>query len=282
MTEARAAILTGYGINCEEELDAAFRLAGAAVDRVHSATLLRGHSDLAGYDIVALPGGFSFGDDLGAGRVLAHRIRSRQLPDGSTILEQLIDFAKRGGFILGICNGFQTLVALGLLPNTEGSYRQEASLAANLSGRFEDRWVQLAADDRAPHPAVSGLGSFEVPVRHGEGRLVFRDRRVREAVIEGHLSCLSYVDAAGAPTDAYPENPNGAELACAGLCDPQGRVLGLMPHPEAYLSAINHYDWPRRRRENPSMPDEGEGLNLFRRLVDAAGAMRADSGKEEA
>ena len=269
MTGARVLVVTGYGINCEEEMCAAFRLAGAMVDQVHLGRLLRGEVGLRPYSVVAFPGGFSFGDDLGAGKVLANRIRSRQLPDGSTLLDRLIGFVDSGGHLLGICNGFQALVSLGLLPNVAGDYRQEATLAGNLSARFEDRWVKLHAHPNAPHSAMSSLGGFDVPIRHGEGRLVFRDETIRQAVVEAHLDCLTYVDAAGNPATAYPDNPNGSDLSCAGLCDPRGRVLGLMPHPEAYLSLYNHYDWPRRLREHPELSEDGDGLRFFRALLSA-------------
>jgi len=267
MSRPRVLLLTGYGINCEEELSAAFRLAGAGVDRVHIGRILRGEVELHAYSIIGFPGGFSFGDDLGAGRVLANRIRSRPLPHGATLLERLVQFLDNGGHLLGICNGFQVLVTLGLLPNVGGDHRQEVALAANLSARYEDRWVRLAADARAPHPALAELGDFEAPVRHAEGRLVFRDQGVRQAVVDRHLNCLTYVDADGLPAIDFPANPNGAALSCAGLCDPTGRVLGLMPHPEAYLSLYNHYDWPRKRRENPDASEDGEGIRLFRALV---------------
>ncbi|MBN1336915.1 MAG: phosphoribosylformylglycinamidine synthase subunit PurQ [Deltaproteobacteria bacterium] len=263
----RALVLTGFGINCEEELAAAWRLAGAEPHLVHLNRLLAGQERIRDHHVVSLPGGFSFGDDLGAGRVLANRIRYRTLPSGGTLLDELSRFVQEGGYVLGICNGFQVLVQTGLLPNVGGGLEPEATLAPNASGRFEDRWIRCVATTPSPTPFLAGVSTLDLPVRHGEGRLVFRDDEVQTRVVERGLACLRYADSEGLETHVYPANPNGSALACAGMVDVSGHVFGLMPHPEAYLSAWNHPDWGRRIRLSGHAMEDGEGLALFRNLV---------------
>ena len=264
----RALILTGFGINCEEEFAAAYRLAGAVPTIVHLNQVLHGHVSIHDFDILNFPGGFSFGDDLGSGVVLANKLRYRQTGTaGRTLLDDIRQFIANGKFVLGICNGFQVLVKLGLLPNLGGSVTPEVTLTHNASGRYEDRWVTLRVNPRATTPFLKGLDTLEVPVRHGEGRLVVPDAATRAAIEAAGLNCLTYVDANGDGTATYPLNPNGADLNCAGLTDPTGQVFGLMPHPEAFLSAYNHPDWARRRRGG-FLGEEGEGLVIFRNIVE--------------
>jgi phosphoribosylformylglycinamidine synthase I len=265
----QALILTGFGINCEEEFAAAYRLAGAEATIVHLNQVLHGQVSIHDFDILNFPGGFSFGDDLGSGVVLANKLRYRQTSaDGRTLLDDIKQFIANGKFVLGICNGFQVLVKLGLLPNLGGAVTPEVTLTHNASGRYEDRWVRLRVNPNSNTPFLKGLDTLEVPVRHGEGRLVVPSAAIREQIEAAGLNCLSYVDAGGDGTSLYPHNPNGADLNCAGLTDPTGQVFGLMPHPEAYLSAFNHPDWARRRRQNPSASEEGEGLAIFRNIVE--------------
>ena len=264
----RALILTGFGINCEEEFAAAYRLAGAEATIVHLNQVLHGQVSIHDFDILNFPGGFSFGDDLGSGVVLANKLRYRQTSaDGRTLLDDIRQFIANGKFVLGICNGFQVLVKLGLLPNLGGDVTPEVTLTHNASGRYEDRWVTLRVNPTTRTPFLSGMDKLEVPVRHGEGRLVIPDDATRAAIEAGGLNCLAYADFDGDPTDVYPFNPNGAALNCAGLTDASGQVFGLMPHPEAFLSAYNHPDWARRRRQNPDASEEGEGLRIFKNIV---------------
>ncbi|WP_081867476.1 phosphoribosylformylglycinamidine synthase subunit PurQ [Hymenobacter sp. IS2118] len=264
----RALILTGFGINCEEEFAAAYRLAGAEATIVHLNQVLHGQVSIHDFDILNFPGGFSFGDDLGSGVVLANKLRYRQTStDGRTLLDDIRQFIAAGKFVLGICNGFQVLVKLGLLPNLGGNVVPEVTLTHNASGRYEDRWVTLRVNPASRTPFLTGIDRLEVPVRHGEGRLVIPDAATRAAIEAAGLNCLSYIDANGAGTSEYPLNPNGADLNCAGLTDPTGQVFGLMPHPEAFLSAYNHPDWARRRRLNPDASEEGAGLQIFKNIV---------------
>lgn len=264
----QALILTGFGINCEEEMAAAYRLAGAEATIVHLNQVLHGQVSIHDFDILNFPGGFSFGDDLGSGVVLANKLRYRQTGgEGRTLLDDIKQFVADGKFVLGICNGFQVLVKLGLLPNLGGDVTPEVTLTHNASGRYENRWVRLRVNPLSKTPFLKGMDTLEVPVRHGEGRLVLPDAATRQRLESSGLNCLSYIDANGDGTGLYPLNPNGAELNCAGLCDPSGQVFGLMPHPEAYLSAFNHPDWARRRRVGGST-EEGEGLKIFQNIVE--------------
>ncbi len=268
--KVRALVLTGFGINCEEEMAAGFRKAGAEAEILHLNRLFSGERKVSEFDVVSFPGGFSFGDDLGSGMVLADQLRFRRIPGGGCLLDGLAGFVAGGGIVIGICNGFQVLVKVGLLPNIGGRCDQEVTLSANDSGTFESRWVRLLRNRNSPTKLLGDLDLFDVPVRHGEGKLIIRDEGVRERIQKMSLNCLSYVDQEGVPTSRFPENPNGSDLECAGLVDPSGRVLGLMPHPEAFLSVYNHPDWPRMARENPGLGEEGEGLRMFRSIVAAA------------
>ena len=267
MKKVRALVLTGFGINCQDELAAAYRLAGAEADIVHFNEWLAGAVSLRDYQILNFPGGFSFGDDLGAGKALANKMRFCKLASGRTLLDEIADHLKRGGFVLGICNGFQILVKSGLLPNVGGNFEQEVSLIVNDSGKFEDRWVHCRAGQPAKTPFLKDVDVIALPVRHKEGKLVVRDEAVRAALVAQGLCVLRYCDAGGAVATEYPTLPNGAELSCAALTDPTGHVLGMMPHPEAYLAIYNHPDWARRR-EAAGGNEEGEGLRLFRNIVD--------------
>ncbi|MBC6697243.1 phosphoribosylformylglycinamidine synthase subunit PurQ [Hymenobacter puniceus] len=267
-SKVRALILTGFGINCEEEFAAAYRLVGAEATIVHLNQVLHGHVSIHDFDILNFPGGFSFGDDLGSGVVLANKLRYRRNAEGRTLLDDIKEFVAGGKHVLGICNGFQVLVKLGLLPDLSGTVTPEVTLTHNASGRYEDRWVKLTVNPRATTPFLKGLTTLEVPVRHGEGRLIIQDEATRAAIEARGLNCLTYADFDGAPTDVYPFNPNGADLNCAGLTDTTGRVFGLMPHPEAFLSLYNHPDWARRKRATPGLSEEGDGIWLFRNIVE--------------
>lgn len=274
-----ALVVTGFGLNCEEETAHAYRTAGLDATIVHAADLFAGDVSLAKASIVHLSGGFSFGDDLGSGRVFANRLRMQKLPSGSTLLRELSAFTNDGGYIYGVCNGFQILVKSGLLPNLGGDHAPEVTLTHNDSGHFEDRWVVCGAPE-SPSPAFRGKeGPFAFPARHAEGKLVTRDASIREALVTKKLVALTYLDGALAPAVDYPENPNGSELSCAGLTDPTGRVLGTMPHPEAFLLPQLHPAFHTRARHGLAS-DVGDGLVVFRNLVAAATRTRARATKD--
>jgi len=263
----KALIITGKGINCDWETLRAFEMAGADAKRVHILDLVSKREKLGKYHIMAIPGGFSYGDDLGAGIALANKMRIG-------LKDALLSFVRQGKLIIGICNGFQVLVRLGLLPALNGKYLvQNVTLTNNASGRFEDRWVNLGVNDKKPCAFLNGIQNIYLPVRHGEGRLVAKKDVLAHISREG-LDVLRYTDNGGKPTMEYPANPNGSMNAIAGLCDPTGRIFGLMPHPEAFLIFENHPRWTRikeeRIRRGLPVPDEGQGLQIFRNAVSYA------------
>ena len=261
--KVRAIVTTGYGTNCEMEMAHAARLGGAdVVDIVHLSDLLDGSVSLKGYQFLNLPGGFLDGDNLGAAQAGAHRLKYATIKgSGKRLMDEILEFVERGGLILGICNGFQLLVKTGLLPGLKGDYTKRlVSLTYNDSGRFEDRWVTLKANQASPCIFTRGIETLEVPVRHGEGKFVTKDKAVLDEIEAQELVVFRYVDPLTLePTDHYPENPNGSVNAIAGICDPTGRIFGLMPHPEAYTHRTNHPKWTRL-----DLPEEGAGVAIFR------------------
>jgi len=265
----RVLVITGDGLNCEQETARAFVLAGGEPELVHISDMLRGERRLGEFQILALIGGFSNGDHLGAGTVQASRFRHRLRRD-------LEAFVRAGGPVIGICNGFQTLVKMGLLPGVARDsggglhpvlWERNATIMANDSGRFEDRWVHLAVEPASPCVWTAGLRALFLPVRHGEGKFFAPDRELLEHLSASGQVVLRYCDPEGAPTQEYPWNPNGSLGAIAGVCDPAGTVLGLMPHPEAYLSPYNHPAWTRETALGRVLPAEGQGVALFRNAV---------------
>ena len=259
-------VLSGHGINCERETAYAYELAGLEPEIVPLESLFRGTRRLDECSLVHLPGGFSFGDHLGAGLVLADRIRHGTLPNGAPFWAELTRFVDDGGFVLGVCNGFQVLVRTGLLPNLRAEREPEAALLVNAGASFEDRWVHVQTSG-----VFAELGRLELPVRHGEGRLVFADQLHASRVAEAAHIVMRYAAEDGSEA-GYPANPNGSWLGAAGLADRTGRVIGLMPHPEAFLWAEHHPAWARKRREQK--PD---GLRFFEAL--AARVRAAQTGR---
>jgi len=251
MAQVRTLVITGFGTNCEVESAHAAREAGSDVtDIVFFSDIAAGRTRIDAYNFLIFPGGFLDGDDLGAAQAAAVRWKHAKTQNGESLLDQLKIFFEAGGLILGICNGFQLLVKLGLLPALGGEYfSRQVSLANNDSARFEDRWVTLAANPDSPCVFTKGVTRLDLPVRHGEGKLVPMEPAVLEELAQTGAIALQYADSAtGNVTMTYPANPNGSPLAIAGLTDPTGRILGLMPHPEAFNHPTNHPDYTRGER----------------------------------
>jgi phosphoribosylformylglycinamidine synthase len=249
----RVLVLTGFGLNCDYETAYAFELAGAVSTRVHINTLIAGKDDLRHYDILVFDGGFSWGDDHGAGVLEAARFRSN-------MGEALLEFIEEGKLVLGICNGFQALVNLGLLPGFDGDYKtRKVALTFNDCGNFRDDWVTLAGNAQSPCVFTGGISHLELPVRHGEGKF-FAAPEVISRLIDNGQVVFQYATPEGVPAKgAFPYNPNGSVYDIAGICDPTGRIFGLMPHPEAFNHWTNHPDWTRQkevlRRQGQAIPD---------------------------
>ncbi|HYF49023.1 MAG TPA: phosphoribosylformylglycinamidine synthase I, partial [Planctomycetota bacterium] len=229
MASARVLILRAPGTNCDQETAFAFQQAGAQTTSLHVKSLCQSPAKLQEFSILAFPGGFSYGDDLGSGVILANEITQ-------TLYEPFKRFIERGGLVLGICNGFQVLVKTGFLPGSSYAPKSPdqppaATLTFNDSQRFEDRWVTLRVEP-SQSPFLEGEAGrvLTFPVAHGEGKFVARDAETLQKIEEGKQVAFRYVSSAGSPP-AYPENPNGAQNDIAGITDETGRVLGLMPHP---------------------------------------------------
>lgn len=257
----RVLIITGYGLNCEAESAHAWERAGAAPDRVHLSDLLEQPGRLRDYAALMFIGGFSFGDHMGSGLVFAARLRHRMQKD-------LAAFIERGGLMLGVCNGFQIMVKLGVLPGLDGDYfTQKLALMQNDCGTFRNHWVELMFEPASPCVFTRGLDRMPMPIRHGEGKIFTLDEALLDRIErEGGVACRYADPATGKPTMEPPHNPNGSLRAIAGLCDPTGRIFGLMPHPEAYLYPENHPEWVRQRRTG-TLPAAGLGLRLFENAV---------------
>lgn len=257
MRKPHALIFGGLGINCEKEMAHACTIAGATATVIPIQAFLKGMVTLNEYQLLCFPGGFSFADELGAGKVLANRLMHVH----SELKEKLVQFVDNGNAILGICNGFQLLVKLGLLPGKPGD--QSVSLAHNDSSRFENRWVHHLVE--APHSIfLKDLKSLYLPVRHGEGKLIGEWNQ--------DFIALKYATEAGAPAHYFPANPNGSAHATAGLVDHTGRVLGMMAHPEAALYFTHDPRWPHekqlRNRQGRALPVHADGYALFQNAID--------------
>jgi len=253
----RTLILYGYGINCDNETQYGFELAGAEAEKVHLNQLISGEKRLGDFKILAIPGGFSFGDDIGAGKVLATKIKYN-------LAAEFSEFVKKGKLIIGICNGFQVLAKLGILPGFNGNYdRQDVTLTFNDSGRFEDRWVYLKINQNSPCIWTKGVETIYLPVRHGEGKFISKNEEIKARLNNQNQIVAQYI-AENGNLAGYPFNPNGSELNIAGICDETGRIFGLMPHPEAFLFPQNHPRWVREKIQ------KGEGLKIFKNAVEFA------------
>ena len=259
-SEVKALVITGFGLNCEKETAAACKLAGATPEQIHLNELLYGRRKLEEFHLLTFIGGFSFGDHLGSGTVFANRVKFK-------LRDQLQKFVDDGKLVIGICNGFQTLTRLGMVPALDGNYfTQTAALAHNDSGVFRDDWCKLKADPASPCVFTKGIDTVRLPLRHGEGKFV-ADPAVLSEIEKRHLAAVRYVNADGTPATEFPANPNGSLNSIAGICDPTGRVFGLMPHPEAFLSPYNAPDWTAAQLKG-DLPDEGDGVRFFRNAVD--------------
>ena len=255
MAQPSVLLLRTAGTNCDEEARFAFEKAGARVAPVHVRALCENPGKLDEHAILALPGGFSYGDDLGSGVVLANEIVQQ-------LMEPFQRFVERGGLVIGICNGFQVLVKTGLLPGCPNQHTLPATLTFNDSQRFEDRWVWLRVEKSAS-PFLEGQAGRLVtfPVAHGEGKFVARDEATLRRIVAAGQAAFRYVNVDGT-APAYPANPNGSQEDLAGITDATGRVLGLMPHPERHALPWQHPRWTRE-----GLKDEGDGMFIFNNAV---------------
>ena len=254
MAKPRVIILRTAGTNCDWETERGFKLAGANPERVHINRLIKKEKKLLDYDLLVIPGGFSYGDNIAAGKIFANELRYK-------LFEQLKRFAEKQRPILGICNGFQVLVKSGLLPGTD-NYQQTVTLSFNDSGKFEDRWVYLKNSSKKCL-FTNGLKKISyLPIAHGEGKFIPQDKKVLRELEKNDQIVSRYVNSSGKQGD-YPINPNGSLKSIAAICNKEGNILGMMPHPERYLSRLHHPAW---RRKN--LPEIGDGLIIFKNAVE--------------
>ncbi len=255
--EPKVAVVTMEGTNNEFEAFNSLKYAGAAAEIVHIKKFESGARKVSEYDMIFFPGGFSAGDYIRAGAIMAARIKAKLLNDIESFVEQ-------GNLVMGSCNGFQVLIELGLLPNTQGKWETEAALAVNISNRFEARTIYL----RVRKNNCLFLKNFEdgevikLPIAHMEGRFVPKSQSILEEIVRRKMNVLTYVDSMGKEAD-YPWNPNGSVLKIAGLCNDRGNVLGLMPHPERVFFRETESDWTRGENR------QGMGFRFFLSAVEA-------------
>ncbi len=253
MSKVRTLVIRAPGTNCDAETMFAFQQAGAEVALVHVNQLIRREERLADYQIMVVPGGFTYGDDVSAGKVLANELRLK-------LGEDILSFIEDGKLILGICNGLQVLIKAGFLPELSDGSSSLLTLAANDSGKFECRWVYLGVHKQSPCVFTRGIDSLYLPVAHGEGKLVVLTGALSESNI-----VLFYTDEHGDISAGYPYNPNGSAGNVAGICDSSGRVFALMPHPERHIQGTQHPQWTRLGAR-----EYGDGFQIFRNAVEWA------------
>ena len=267
MNNVNVLVMTGFGLNCDNETAYAFQLAGAKTRFVHINSLIDGSANLASFQILVFIGGFGWGDDHGAGVIQAVRMKTN-------IGGQLVEFVDNGNLVLGICNGFQALVNLGLLPGlTQNDHQRLVALTFNDCGNFRDQWVALRANPASPCVFTRGIDLAELPVRHGEGKFFAAEATLAE-LRQNNQIALQYALPDGAPAGGrFPFNPNGSVDDIAGICDATGRIFGLMPHPEGYNHPTNHPDWTRhkeidRRRGVSRQGDIPVGVRILQNAVE--------------
>jgi phosphoribosylformylglycinamidine synthase len=250
MSKVKVLMLRAPGTNRDVDTQIAFNKVGAEVASAPVTELFRKKKRLADYHIAVIPGGFTYGDDISAGRIMANEIRLR-------LGDDIKKFVADGRLVLGICNGFQVLVKTGILPGINGKSAQPVTLTNNDSGKFECRWVYLKANKKSPCVFTKGIDVIGAPVAHGEGKLVAEPGMLAKLNI-----VVQYVDEKGNTGAGYPHNPNGSVKDIAGICDATGRIFGLMPHPEDFIRSTQHPRWTRQE------PDEHlYGLQIFANAV---------------
>ncbi len=265
----RACILTGFGINCEQETAHALEMAGARCELVHFNKLQAdGGEALGQYQIFMLPGGWAFADDIQSGRVLANKFRFK-------LQEPLRKFIDSGKPVVGICNGFQVLAQLGALPGWDKWESRELTLMTNRNGRFENRWVRLRTEASAC-PFAQDMDLLTLPVRHGEGQMALASPKTLDKLEEGEQIVFRYASARdGLKADSYPDNPNGSADAIAGICNEAGNVMGMMPHPECHVRYLQSPNWTERP---PKAQEKGGFLSSLSSMLGAKEKAPQDAG----
>jgi phosphoribosylformylglycinamidine synthase subunit PurQ / glutaminase len=265
MSKPRVLVLTGYGINCEEETAYAFEKAGAVSKIMHINEIIETPAVLNEYQVFVFPGGFSYGDDTGSGKAMANKIKNN-------LVDEFRSFIEKDSLMLGICNGFQVMVNLGILPALGGYLKKaEVSLENNRTFRYECRWVDLNIA-KSPSVFTKGIAKLHIPVAHGEGNFYAEEATLNEIEKYG-LVAMRYAKPDGSTASGeFPYSPNGSVNDIAALCDKSGRLMGMMPHPERNVLFTHRDDWTyikeKARREKAPIPEAGEGLAIFKNAVE--------------
>lgn len=262
MIKPRTLIMSGYGLNCEEETKYAFELAGGMADIVHINDLIDGTKKMDAYQILAFPGGFSYGDDTGSGNAFANKVRNH-------FWSKIKAFIKKDKLVIGICNGFQILVNLGILPALDNKYgNREVALIHNDSARYTVRWVDLKIENKSPW--LCGIDTISLPIAHGEGKL-FCDEKILSLLKKKNLIAMKYATGEICNYQSLKANPNGSLENIAALTDESGRIFGLMPHPERAIFFTQLPHWPylkeKYQREGKKLPKSGPGLQIFQNSI---------------
>jgi len=266
MAKPKTLVLTGYGINCDDETRYAFEYAGSEAVIVHINDLIDNPSMLDSYQIFIFPGGFSYGDDTGSGKALANRIKNN-------LIDELRSFLERDTLMLGICNGFQVMVNIGVIPALGGSGGEaEVALEHNRTFRYQCSWVDLLVEKGSPSVFTRGIEKIHVPVAHGEGNF-YAPAGVLDEIENRGLVVMRYSGPNGEPAGGeFPFNPNGSMNDIASICDSTGRITGMMPHPERGMFFTQRDDWTLLResymRQGKEMPEESDGVKIFRNAVE--------------
>ncbi|MBF0102116.1 MAG: phosphoribosylformylglycinamidine synthase subunit PurQ [Desulfobacterales bacterium] len=265
--KVKSLVLSGYGLNCDHETAYILEMAGAEAVRVHINELISGIHHLSDFQLLVFVGGFSWADDHGAGLIQALKLK--------TNLEQaMLQFIESGNLVLGICNGFQTLVNMGLLPGFDQDYtKRHVALVDNECGNFRNAWVNLKVNSTSPCIFTRGMDHLEFPVRHGQGKFYTYPDNLSK-LFQNNQVVLQYTKADGTLANGeFPYNPNGSLSDIAGICDPTGKIFGLMPHPEAFHMWANHPLWHQeheriKRKQRPEFDGLTHGIRLFKNAID--------------
>ena len=262
MQKPKVLVFSGFGLNCEEETQFAFNTAGGAADIVHINDLIATPKLLQKYQILAFPGGFSYGDDTGSGNAYAWKVKNH-------LWQKIESFVKKDHLVIGICNGFQILVNLGLLPALGSHYGQrQAALLHNETARYIDRWVDVRVECNSPW--LDGITTLTVPIAHGEGKLYVTPETLKMLKLKKMIA-LRYIKGVMCEYQNLPANPTGTLDDIAGIIDESGRVLGIMPHPERAMFFTQLPNWPllkeKYRRKGKKLPTFGPGLEIFKNAV---------------
>lgn len=261
MLKPKVIVITGYGINSEEETAQAFEVSGGEAHIVHINDIISGDKKLADYQIIAFPGGFSYGDDTGSGNAIANKMLNN-------IQDDILKFAQADKLIIGICNGFQMITNLGLVPAINGDYGiRQSALMHNNTARYQCRWVWLKTTSEKC-VWTKGVETLHATVAHGEGNF-YAEPEVMEKIKAQDQIAFKYINEDGSAANGkFPINPNGAMEDIAALCDPSGRIMGIMPHPERFFSFTNEDGWELKKekllRAGLPLPEEGDGLKIFK------------------